>query len=107
MAQRVGSFGYEFPITVVGRGDLSQKDLRVVFTRPDGSSFDRTTVDGDVTITTPGEKETVLGVNVKDGDWSMVGEYKYQVWDESDDAVIKGGTQYLYVGESLELPTVP
>lgn len=82
MPQQVGSYGYAMEFFAAGFGDLTNRDLKVIITRPDGTSLVRLSTDNDVEVLDAATQ--LLGVRIKSGDWNEEGTYQLQVWDIDD-----------------------
>jgi hypothetical protein len=99
MPQIKGAKEYKLEFTVLGLGDLTVKELRVIVQREDGSTFERTTLGGEVVVL-DGDL-FLIGVKIKDGDLTAEGTYRYQVWDETNGARVKTNIGSFIVGETL------
>lgn len=97
------SFGQKISFPVNGFGNLTGKTLRVIFTREDGTGFERTTTDGDVEVVDAANN--IITVKIKDGDFTVEGTYKYQVWDETNGNRIKSSVASFTVDQTLVRPT--
>lgn len=100
MTMRVGSFGFGLEIPVSGISSGDDLSLRVIFERPDGTTFERTTTDDQIDIT---DDHTLLTVAILDGDLTVTGVYHYQVWDVTADAMIRSDIDAFFIEGSLAL----
>lgn len=96
------SFGHKISFQVNGFGNLSGRQLRVLFEREDGSRFERTTAAGDVTVVDAATN--TIAVDIKDGDFTIEGTYKYQVWDETGGIRAKSSVASFTVDQTLVRP---
>lgn len=99
--QQVGSYNYAMEFTIAGFDDLTDRDWHVIITRPDGSSFERF-APNDVEILDAAER--LMGVRIIDGDHTIEGTYKLQVWDETDGASLRSHVMEYTVLNSLTPP---
>lgn len=102
MTQRAGAHSYSMRI-IVDIESLADKVLRVLITRPDGSTFERTTASNDVEVLDEAAK--IIGVRIEAGDLPVEGTYQFQVWDETASASVRSDIERFYVGPSLQQPT--
>jgi hypothetical protein len=81
-AQQVGSYGYtmEFPVMGVAAESTA---WRVLITRPNGTSVERTSAAGDVIAVDPAKENDLMGVKIKAGDFPVAGTYSLQLFDET------------------------
>lgn len=100
MPQQVGAFNYVMNFTIAGFDDITDRDWRVVITRPDGTTLERTAADNDVTILD--EETLTMGVRIIEGDFDREGAYKLQVWDETDGNMLRSSVLDFLVLNSLE-----
>lgn len=97
--QRVGSKDFAMEVPVAGLDDLANRVLRVIITKPTGESFERLSAEDDVSVLS----ETLIGVRIIEGDFSVPGTYQLQIWDETT-GVVKSDVQFFEVGPSLAQP---
>lgn len=97
------SFGHKISFQVNGFGNLTGRQLRVIFEREDGTGFERTTAAGDVIVVDAATN--TIAVNIKDGDYTIEGTYKYQVWDETAGIRAKSSVASFTVDHTLVRPS--
>lgn len=102
MPQQVGAYGYAMEFTIAGFEDLTDRSWRVLITRPDETTFERLSSNGDVAVLDEAEK--LMGVRIKNGDHTIEGTYKLQVWDETEGSLRSSLMDYVVLN-SLSAPT--
>lgn len=104
MSQHVGSFGFKLEIPVTGLSPSEDLVLRVVFERPDGTTFERTTDDDQIEVVdSVTANSKLLGVAILEGDFNQTGIYHYQVWDETAAAMVRSDVDAFFVEDSLAI----
>lgn len=100
MPQQVGAYGYAMEFPISGFEELEDRDWRVIITRPDGTSFERTGSDVELLDAV----NLIMGVRIESDDHNQEGTYKLQLLDETDDAVLKSSVMEYVVLGSLTQP---